>query len=132
MPYKDKEDQRKASKRHYEKNKQNYISRSANSKNRLKKKWWDFKKSLKCINCGFNHPAALDFHHVLRSPDNRKLHELLKNQAFNAAMEEIKKCVVLCANCHRVHHYEEHQEKLRRRKSNSSNRKTSAVKRNNT
>ena len=29
------------------------------------------------------------------------------NQSQKSIMEEIKKCVVLCANCHAVRHWEE-------------------------
>ena len=123
VPYKNKEDQIKASRRHYENNKEYYKKRALESKQRVRARWEEFKSTLKCINCGFSHPAALDFHHVVQSPDNQKVHTLLYNQAYNKAMEEIKKCVPLCANCHRIHHYDEHKarkaKKERKRKKSS-------------
>ena len=63
--------------------------------------------NLKCERCGFDHPAALDFHHI--DPKNKlKNVSTLKwsgcsNETF---LNEIKKCIVLCANCHRIEHSE--------------------------
>ena len=69
--------------------------------------WVAFKATLSCTQCGEDHPAALDFHHVKRNKTNIKLHRLVKDGRFKKAYEEIKKCEVLCANCHRKLHYEE-------------------------
>jgi len=122
MPYADpevrKQKHREYSRRHYEKNKEASIARIKANKLRYQKQWAEFKSTLKCINCGFDNPAALDFHHVIKDPDNQKLYEILRRNAYKRAMEEIKKCVVLCANCHRIHHHEEHLHKKRRKKLN--------------
>ena len=124
MPYADpevrKQKHREYSRRHYEKNKEASIARIKANKLRYQKQWAEFKSTLKCINCGFDNPAALDFHHVIKDPDNQKLYEILRRNAYTRAMEEIKKCVVLCANCHRIHHHEERLHTKRRKKLNRS------------
>jgi hypothetical protein len=64
----------------------------------------------KCIYCGFNkYQSALDFHHV-----GEKTHEIgrLFNDAAGAPNgkarrlleEEVKKCVLVCSNCHKGLH----------------------------
>ena len=58
-----------------------------------------------CSVCGYNaHPAALDFNHV------QGIKEFNVSQdpkvALARLLAEIDKCEVLCANCHRVHTYE--------------------------
>jgi len=121
MPYADpevrKQKHKEYSRRHYEKNKEARLASIKANKLRYKKQWAEFKSTLKCINCGFDNPAALDFHHVIKDPDNEKLYEILRRDAYIRAMEEIKKCVVLCANCHRIHHHEERLHKKQRKKS---------------
>ena len=68
MPYKSKEDQAAASKRHYEANKKKIKARSyaRNKTQRLRNR--DFVKSIKeiskCIDCGERNPVVLDFDHV--------------------------------------------------------------------
>lgn len=101
----------KYGKKYYEKNKKLCISRSSETKKKQRVTWAAFKETLSCTVCGENHPATLDFHHVIRSPDNKKVHRLVGDGLYKKALEEIKKCVVLCANCHRKHHYEEAQTK---------------------
>lgn len=66
----------------------------------------DIKKTLSCSRCGFSgkdYPKVLDFHH--RNPDTKSF-ELAKGcvYSFDKIKEEIDKCDVLCANCHRIHH----------------------------
>jgi hypothetical protein len=115
VPYKDpkvrKERHKEYSKAHYARNKAAVIAASKTQRISFAKRWEEYKSQQVCINCGFSHPAAIDFHHVKRHPSNRKLYELIKNRAFDKALQEVKKCVPLCANCHRVHHYEEHKTK---------------------
>ena len=59
----------------------------------------------KCCRCGYDKCVeALDFHH--RNPNN-KLFEIAASKYYKspALLEEIKKCDLLCANCHREEHY---------------------------
>ena len=121
MPIKDleirKQKQKEYSRKHYQENAAAYKIASARSRRTFKKKWDKYKAEQKCIKCGFAHPAAIDFHHVVRNASNKKLHAIVKNYNFTAAMEEIKKCVPLCANCHRILHHTEHKaSKLDRKK----------------
>ena len=115
MPYKDIE-KRKAyqklkSKQYYEANKEKVKASSKLSKERGRADFQIFKSSLSCTRCGENHPATLDFHHLIPHPDNQKINVLTKSGAYTKAIQEIMdKCIVLCANCHRVHHHDERAE----------------------
>ena len=111
MPYKNREDRLACQRRNYAKNAEKVRLGVQTHKKSKKQEWVEYKKTLSCIKCGQTHPAALDFHHVVRSKDNNKVHKLLRNGAYLAIWDEIKKCVVLCANCHRIHHFDEHNEK---------------------
>lgn len=58
-----------------------------------------------CSICGYNeHAAALDFNHVRGD----KLFTISQDtkKAWEKMLAEIEKCDVLCANCHRIHTYE--------------------------
>tara|TARA_R110000868_G_scaffold381871_1_gene648316 strand:- start:443 stop:793 length:351 start_codon:yes stop_codon:yes gene_type:complete len=114
MPYKDPKDPRKlaAQRKHYDANKQKVKDAVAARRKKLREQWRAFKKTLTCVNCGENHPAALDFHHKVRDPTNKKVFKLVNDGMLSQAMKEIReKCVVLCSNCHRKHHYAEHHRK---------------------
>jgi 5-methylcytosine-specific restriction endonuclease McrA len=112
MPYKDvakqKEKQREYARKYYEANKDKVIAASAKARKNQRAEFAAFKARLSCTKCGENHPATLDFHHVVPNPANKKITELLRSGRYNFAIEEImNKCVVLCSNCHRKHHWEE-------------------------
>jgi hypothetical protein len=78
-------------------------------------KWVEFLTNLgydTCSKCGYNKCfAALDFHH--RSNDRINKHftiSQMMSKTFSEVnkqkvLEEIKKCDVLCANCHRELHH---------------------------
>jgi hypothetical protein len=54
-----------------------------------------------CVLCGYDkHPAALHFHHL--DPDQKRytLSRAGHTRKFAEALEEARKCVLLCANCH--------------------------------
>lgn len=66
-----------------------------------------FKLSLGgCTKCGYNdHAVALDFHHVKPEEKVRPVTVRLWRANRAAALAESAKCVLLCANCHRVEHW---------------------------
>ena len=63
------------------------------------------KSESKCEKCGENHPACLDFHHI-RDKKFQISQARYKATSLQETVEEINKCIILCANCHRKHHYE--------------------------
>jgi hypothetical protein len=58
----------------------------------------------RCPNCGFQgDAAAFDFDHIDPSAKSRSITEMLGRGASDSALsEELAKCRMLCANCHRV------------------------------
>lgn len=58
-----------------------------------------------CVDCGYNqHPAGLDFDHVTGD----KCFEISKvKRSLEKLKEEIDKCVVRCAICHRIKTFNE-------------------------
>jgi len=57
----------------------------------------------RCNLCGYNICLwALDFHHK-EECISRVIHSSSKEKA----LKEAKKCIILCANCHRELHYKE-------------------------
>lgn len=65
------------------------------------------KRGLKCGECGECHPACLDFHH--EDPTEKDLEvasAISKGWSIKRLEAEVAKCIVLCSNCHRKHHYE--------------------------
>lgn len=113
MPIKDPEErkrrQREYSAKHYQNNKTKVLVGVKAQYIKQKAAWDAFKASLSCTVCGVKHPAVIDFHHVDPSTKTAGVHIFIKNGRFTAAYKEVKKCVALCANCHRIHHYNEHQ-----------------------
>lgn len=89
---------------HYQQNKAAYVDRALRSNPESSKRFKAFARSLKlkCSNCPEDHPAALDFHHL---DPSQKEHEPAKITSRKKLLEEIKKCIVLCSNCHRKLHW---------------------------
>jgi phage FluMu gp28-like protein len=116
MPYKDLEvrklKQAGYSKTHYKKNKKEVI-RKINVRKKAHKDWFaEFKSTLSCTVCGEDRPATLDFHHVTSVNTNKKVHKLVSDGHTRIRIQkEIEKCVVLCSNCHRIHHEKERKNK---------------------
>ena len=57
----------------------------------------------KCIRCGYNKCLkALEFHHI----DPNKKDFTISNDHFKLldAVEESKKCILICSNCHKEFH----------------------------
>lgn len=60
-----------------------------------------YKTDKGCARCTMHDPRCLDFHHLGDKTENVSI---ASNQGWSLEhlQEEIEKCIVLCANCHRV------------------------------
>ena len=104
MAYKDNEKKKEYARQHYKDNALYYREKA--DKHRKKKVAWlkKFKETLTCEMCGEACSVCLEFHHT---GDDKKID--VAQAAHNAwsvekMLEEIAKCNVLCANCHRKVH----------------------------
>lgn len=62
----------------------------------------------RCHDCGNTyHPKVFDFHHINPRLKERKPNELMHYE-WNIIEKELKNCVMLCANCHRMRHHEDY------------------------
>ena len=71
------------------------------------KEYIDSRKRIPCADCNGVFPeVCMDFHHI--NPNEKDQHYnngQLKCWSMKRIVEELDKCVVLCANCHRIRHY---------------------------
>lgn len=107
MPYKDPAKQKEAAHRHYLLNREKYQESHRNFISRKVEWFRELKMGMKCVRCGFDHPAALEFHHLDKRNGDKKLliSYLIKKFSRERLLEEIKKCEIICANCHSIEHY---------------------------
>lgn len=75
--------------------------------------WYEeYQKTMMCSVCGDKREPVLDFHHTDPSTKVMEVKRLMRgHHPFEKLMEEVAKCIILCANCHRMHHWEERQRK---------------------
>ena len=83
--------------------------RAAQQKNRALKQ--DFVRQEKvnrgCARCEEKHPACLEFHHRDQKAKQFTISiAAQRNWNLERIIEEIKKCDVLCSNCHRKEHWD--------------------------
>lgn len=111
MPFKDREKQREYHKQYmrqwYKKNRAKRIACVRNRDKEIKLWLKEYKNTLKCENCAETHPACLEFHHINPAEKKFSIGRMKDFMSWRLLKEEIAKCRVLCANCHRKEHYEE-------------------------
>ncbi len=111
MPYKDpavkKAYHKEGSRKYYENNTEKVRAAIKKANKANKEKWQAFKSTLKCAVCEENHPAVLDFHHINPADKEYSVSRLVSDRSYTKAMKEIEKCIVLCANHHRILHWDE-------------------------
>lgn len=75
-----------------------------NWRNRTKMKLVEYKGG-KCELCGYckEIPAAFHFHHV--DPEKKDFNVSGCSRKFESLLEEVKKCQLLCGNCHAEVHW---------------------------
>lgn len=93
--------QREYKNKHYHNNKKDHYRRNAITNKKLK----DYANSIKSIGCNIcdeKEISCMDFHHLRDKDDN--IATILRRGSLKKLKEEISKCIVLCANCHRKVH----------------------------
>lgn len=107
MPSKSKEAQAEYSRRHYEKNKAK-VKKKVRAWNKAqaekhKKLIRELKETTPCADCGEVYPYfVMDFHHIAEKTFDVSRSVCGGKVSTNKLLTELDKCVVLCANCHRI------------------------------
>ena len=88
---------------HYKANKQRYIDQAAASKRKLRLErtmfLLEFFKEHPCTDCGEQDPVVLEFDHL--RDKSFDIGQALSYRNWQSILDEIAKCEVVCANCHR-------------------------------
>ena len=102
MAYANIEDRRAASKRNYYENKEFYIEKAALRKDRLYAEVIAPAKDKPCFDCNQKFPlVCIDFDHV-EGEKEFNISSSYDQVPLVKLLEEIAKCQVVCANCHRI------------------------------
>lgn len=112
MPYKDPETKKRYQKSYHEayyaRNKASRMAQIRGRKRQIRDVINEYKRLQGCQRCEEDHPRALDFHHVGQK-DYLISKMISDGLAIESIMSEAEKCILLCANCHRLEHYAEAQ-----------------------
>lgn len=66
------------------------------------------KSKIGCNKCGIKDVRVLEFHHIDSKQKDFAIADYYYHQFGETRLvAELKKCEVLCANCHRIFHFEE-------------------------
>lgn len=88
----------------YQKRKVSLIAAVKRRRKKLREMAIDYKGG-SCQICGYNRcGAALDFHHVDEKQKEFGISAKGYTRSWEKVKEELDKCVMLCANCHREVH----------------------------
>lgn len=91
-----------AQRRHYERNKAKYIA-GARAKQQLLKQYVRDAKTGPCADCGVAYPpVVMDFDHRPGTVKTFDVAQLFKYGSLSKVQNEIAKCDLVCANCHRL------------------------------
>ena len=87
-------------KQHYKNNKETYVQRNKNKQNINKTKLLEYLHDKSCIDCGNSDHRVLEFDHLY---DKKKdISRAIRDWSWISVLEEIKKCEIVCCNCHRI------------------------------
>ena len=105
MPCKDIESARASRRKHYYANKQQYRDRNARQREEMKE-WVAEVKDVPCMDCGVKYPSyVMDFDHRDPSEKVEEVGKAISRGSWRKLKEEVAKCDVVCANCHRERTY---------------------------
>lgn len=115
MPFKDKsryqseewkEYQRNYQRDWHQRNKAKRLAKVYERKAAIAEYIKSIKTQLCCTDCGEQRPATLQFHHLNPEDKMFNIGEAIRyGISLDKIKQEIQKCVVLCANCHAIRHF---------------------------
>src|SRR5437763_13159787 len=89
-----------------------YLRRKVSRRYYKNRAFLESHKNKPCHDCGMNYlPCVMDFHHIVGTKSNSVSHIAISGSR-DRILREIKKCVLLSSNCHRIRHH--HSSSLRR------------------
>lgn len=97
--------QRKSDKKHYDENLHRRKSvRDAAKRTQIRREEYIFEYLLShsCVDCGENNPVVLEFDHKDSKLKTDTICDLVRSKSFIKLQQEIEKCEIRCANCHRI------------------------------
>ena len=92
-------------KKRFQDNKAKRLAQNKVRQKMIKEKINEYKASKGCCRCPENDPVCLDFHHIDQNIKDIEIGNAYRNGwKIEKIFEEISKCIILCANCHRKEH----------------------------
>lgn len=102
MPYKDIEQQRAAQLRYRNRNLEKVRATTRDRRNLIVKYAQAYKEERGCADCKIMYPHwILEFDHLPEFTKVANVSMMIGNYSLDAVKDEIAKCEVVCANCHR-------------------------------
>lgn len=90
-------------KKWYHANKEVQHKRIKDRKNLIKNEVRAYKESNPCVDCGIlYHHFVMDFDHIDPNTKTNNISSIINSGSRNKIWEEITKCELVCANCHRA------------------------------
>jgi hypothetical protein len=115
MPFKDgnryqsekwKEYQRTYHRSWHQRNKEKRLARIYERRAAIYQHVQNIKSQLCCADCGQRHLATLQFHHLNSEDKVFNISDAARRgTSLDRIKKEMQKCIVLCANCHLIRHY---------------------------
>lgn len=107
MSYKDKNLQKEYQSKWFKENKHKHTKESREWKQERRRFnnsiLSELKIALGCKDCGYNaNPIALDFDHLPCFKKEFGISRVVDNYSISRILDEVDKCEVVCANCHRI------------------------------
>ena len=79
------------------------VERTKGIRNDLRQRMLEYLQDKTCVVCGINDVRVLEFDHVNRATKSFSIARALTNTfSWSRILEEIAKCQILCANCHKI------------------------------
>tara|TARA_Y100000034_G_C6686333_1_gene301968 strand:- start:80 stop:679 length:600 start_codon:yes stop_codon:yes gene_type:complete len=106
-------------KKYYLEHKEDFLHSSRHRRQKRAEWFRRYKENLTCSKCEQGHHSFIEFHHTDPANKTNSVSKMVRQvRPEERILEEIAKCEILCANCHKKHHWKTLKKK---RVSNLSN-----------